>query len=439
MALSLSIPKELRKLAWFGQGAGIQIAGPDLEVAVTRVRPSGAVVTGRFSLANFAARPAAEWGAEYSAHLRRIGASHLAATVLLPRRDVIARTVTLPGVSASDLEGAIRFQLDSLHPYGEDEVAWGWSPLSGGAAMVGIARRATLERYAQLFVEAGIAVASFTFSAAAIHAGLDLNGGAPAEGFYSFTATVEGAVEVYGQSPAKPVFSAELESASPRAAALAASELRLPADTPPRALEELLPVPRLNPLANDLARNPLPYAASLAAACPHLAPAANLLPAELRKSTSRTMLVPTLALAAALLLTAGAMLAYSRIADREYLKRIDAEIRQLEPQARRAAALDREIDTIRARTRLLDEFRGRTRADLDALNELTRLVPPTAWTNAIDLARDNARIAGEAPQASSMLKILDSSPLFENSEFSLITKSQNSELFQIRTTREARK
>ena len=57
--------------------------------------------------------------------------------MLLPRREVIVRQIALPGVAAKDLEGAIRFQLDTLHPYGDDEVVWGWSPLAYGGVLVG--------------------------------------------------------------------------------------------------------------------------------------------------------------------------------------------------------------------------------------------------------------------------------------------------------------
>ena len=57
----------------------------------------------------------------------KLGAAHIAATVLLPRRDVIVRTVHLPGVSDRDLEAAIRLQIDSLHPFSEDEVYFSWA------------------------------------------------------------------------------------------------------------------------------------------------------------------------------------------------------------------------------------------------------------------------------------------------------------------------
>ena len=157
MAFDIHIPKDVRKLLAFGSGVGIEIGPADLEVVAARVRPSRVKVLGRLKIAGFAARPAAEWGAEYSRFLRSLGLGHVSAAVLLPRRDVIVRVVALAGVASKDTAAAIRFQLDSLHPYGEDEISWGWSPLAFGAVLVGIVRRAVADHYIQLFTEAGIA------------------------------------------------------------------------------------------------------------------------------------------------------------------------------------------------------------------------------------------------------------------------------------------
>jgi hypothetical protein len=441
MALQFPISKDLRKLMAFGSGVGIQIGAQDLEIVAARVRPGGVQVLGRLVIANWAARPAAEWGAEYSKFLKSLGASYLSATVLLPRRDIIVRHLALPGVSNRDVEGAIRFQLDSLHPYGEDEVVWGSSPLGYGAVMVGIARRAAVDRYFQLFNEAGIAVAAFTFSAAAFHAALRLNGPTASEGFFALGRSATGGVEVYGESPARPVFSAEFDMPPQRAAALAISELRLAPGTQPRALEELLPKPSSNPVENDLSRNALPYATALAGACSRLAPAANVLPVENRRYSSRAMFIPTLVLAGIVLLAVVSVIAYSRYAESRYLKKMQTEIAGLEPRAARAAAYDRQAAQLRSRAELLDQFRSRTRLDLDTLRELTRLIEPPAWTTAIDLTRDGVRVTGEAPQAAALLKILDSSPEFENSAPDVIQRSTSGagEMFQIHTSRENRK
>ncbi len=416
MPIEISIPKDMRRLLAFGSGVGIEINGDDLEVVAARVRPSRVRVLGRFTIQNFTGRPAAEWGAEYAQFLKSWGVGYLSATVLLPRRDVIARQVALPGVAAKDVEGAIRFQLDSLHPYGEDEISWGWSPLEYGAVLVGIVRRAEMERYISLFTEAGILVSSFTFSAAAVHAAVRLNGAAHlSQGFVALSRSAAGAVEVYGESQTRPVFSAEFDVPAPRAASLALSEMRLPPDTAPFNLEDVLPKPAVNPVENDLSRNALPYATALAGACPWLAPSANVLPPDQRRRSARGVFIPTIVLAAAVLLTAGGLLLYAHYSERQYLRKLQAEITALEPIARHADALSTEIQQDRARVQLLDQFRNQTRADLNALNELTHLVEPPAWINSITLNRDSVRITGEAPQAAPLVKILDSSPLFQNS------------------------
>jgi Tfp pilus assembly protein PilN len=414
--METSFAKDVRKLLAFGSGVGIEINGDDLEVVAARVRPSKVRVLGRVTIKNFTGRPAAEWGAEYAGLLKSWGVGYLSATVLLPRREVIVRQVALPGVAAKDLESAIRFQLDSLHPYGEDEVCWGWSRLEYGAILVGIVRRAEVERYISLFTEAGILVSSFTFSAAAVHAAVRLNGaGHLSQGFVALSRSAAGAVEVYGESQTRPVFSAEFDLAAPRAASLALSELRLPPDTVPFNLEDVLPKPAVNPVENDLSRNALPYATALAGACPWLAPPANVLPSSQRRRSARGIFIPTIVLVAAVLLVGSGVLLYAHYSERQYLRKLQAEIGVLEPVARHADVLEAEIQQDRARVQLLDQFRNQTRADLNALNELTKLVEPPAWFNSITLNHDSVRIAGEAPQAASLVKILDSSPLFQNS------------------------
>ena len=442
MPLQLALPKDLtkdfRKLLAFGSGVGIEIGASGLEVIAARVRPGKIEVLGRLVIEHYATRPAAEWGAEYGRFLAALGMSHLSATVLLPRREVIVRQAPLPGVAQKDIEGAIRFQIDSMHPYGDEEVAWGWSPLQYGAVLVGVARRDVIERYRTLFLEAGIAVASFTFSAAAMHSAIRLNGAAHGAGFLALGRTATGAVEAYGESQARPVFSAEFQLPPQRAALLALAELRLPPDTPPLTMEQVLPKPAVNPVENDLSRNALPYATALAGACPRLAPSANVLPPEHRRSSSRAMLIPSLVLGGLLLVLAGGLFAYRAWADRKYLAEVNAEIAKIEPLALRARSLERQVERARTQTQILDRFRAQTRLDLDALNELTRVIEPPAWANVINLNREVARIMGEAPAGGALVKILDSSPFFQNTVPDSINRGPAGagETFQIHTSRE---
>jgi Tfp pilus assembly protein PilN len=436
------IPGGLRKWLAIGTGVGIEIRGEDLHAVIAKVRPSGVDLLSAATIEKFRDRPAAEWGAEFAAVLRKRGATHLPAHILLPRDEVIVRQVVLPGVTDQDLQAAVRFQIDALHPYGEDDVLYSAARVGGtSTVLIGITRRDLLENYLNLFTGAGIKVASFTFSAAAIYSALRLVTAPPAAGFLALQPTGEG-VEAYGESEARPVFSASFAAPELRARAMAASELRLPPESEPVALLDLLPYPRGASRENEeyhaaLSERALPYATALAGACPRLALPLNLLPDAMRASVSRLLFVPTMVLSgvlAILLVLAALQGAYQRS---QYLATVNAEIAKLQSAVNRASALDKSMETARKRTKLLDEFRRRSKNDMDAINELTHLLPPPAWLSQLDLTRTTINISGEAEQAAPLLKQIDNSKLFEDSEFTMpMARVTGGEAFRIRASRE---
>ena len=171
----------------FGSGVGIEIGERHLQVVAVSVRPKGSRVLGTLRIDNYAGSPAAEWGAQYAAFTKRFGLAHVAATVLIPRRDVILRQLSMPGVTDKDLDSAVGFQLETLHPYNEADVITTWSRLrqpSGKSpdVVVGITRRGVITQLQTLFAEAGIKVAAYTFSAATLYSSLRLYG-TPEVGF----------------------------------------------------------------------------------------------------------------------------------------------------------------------------------------------------------------------------------------------------------------
>jgi Tfp pilus assembly protein PilN len=390
---------------------------------------------------DYKTRPAAEWGAELTSFLRSVGAAHIAATVLLPRQDVIVRTVQLPGVADKDLEAAIRLQIDSLHPFAEDDVYFSWARVGKSASvLVGVARKEVLDRLSTMFSEAGVKVASFTFSAAALYAAIRLRPVPTPVGFMVVRET-DREIEIYGESEARPVFSAAFPPVGDRALGLAKSELRLEPDTQPLSFAELLPKPSVFPPNHDPATpefnlNALPYATAVAGACPWLSIDGNLLPMEQRRASSRVRLIPTVTLASLLLLTVGGLAAQSHWADSRYLGILQHEIRRYQPQADKVAAIDTAVTTARQRTQLLDDYRRRAKYDLDALAEITKLIPPPAWVGSLDMDRQTINIAGESNDAAGLLKTLDGSALFERSEFTMpLNRTQTGEAFRIRTAR----
>jgi Tfp pilus assembly protein PilN len=422
----------------FGTGVGIEIGREDLHVMVARIRPSGAIILGELNIPRFRETPASEWGASYAAFLKKLELSHLAATVLLPREEIVVRQVLLPGVSDKDLGAAIRFELDALQPYADADSVSGWSRIGKTASvLVGMARRDTIARYSSLLAEAGVKVAALTFSAPAIYSALRLYAAPPPGGIVTL-AEEEDELEIYGESPTWPLFSARLDAALARARDLAISELRLAPETAPVPLQDALPHPIAAPADVDRSRTALAYSAALAAAAPRPSLAVNLLPAEQRQISSRLRYAPTLVLAGIALLMAAVVLAYPSYADRRYLGLLQAEVRKLEPRAKEAATLDRIIATSRNRSQVLDTFRRQTKEDMEALGELTNLIKSPAWLNSLQLTRDSVSLSGEAEQAAPLLKILDGSRQFKSSDFTLpLARNGSSENFSIRSTRQA--
>jgi len=419
-----------------GSGVGIEILGDQLRVVVVRVRPGGAVVLGAASIEHFRTRPAAEWGSEYAEFLKHTGASHLAASVLLPRGELVARQVTLPGVEAKDLDSAIRYQIDSLHPYAEDDAIWDSERLPmPGSLLVAITQRETVERYSELFAQAGIKVAGFTFSGAALYSASRLLAQPDPDGFVALEER-KGEVEAYGESPTEPAFSALFDATPERVVPLASSQLRLAPGAEPLGFADILPVPRRAPDAFTVADWALAYATALAAACPRGALKVNLLPVENRSTTSRAMYIPTAVLAGVLLILVVVLLVQSMLADRRYLAVVESEIARLEPEVKRSQAAEKAAEQARERVIQLDNFRIRPKNDLDALHELTRLFAPPIWLEGIDLSRETVTLSGEADQAAGLLKTLDQSKFFRNSEFtSPISRVGAGEIFRIRTQR----
>ena len=399
--------------------------------SIVRSRPSGSSVVASAIIRNFASRPAAEWGSELLRFLATAGEPHLAATIVLPREEVIVRTVRLAGVAEKDTASAIELQLDTLHPWDDEPIEWSWWRVTPSDVVVGVVRQSTLSYYETLFSEAGIPMAAATFSSAVIHAALRLQQAVPAS-IFCYMTPGPGRVEIYGESEAKPCYSAGFSLPVERALAVARAELRLPQEHAALNLSDAL--------SSASAISPIAYAAALAASAPLAARFANLLPAPRRASHSRTRYLIPGTLGALLVIGLFVVFVlFPFLNERRYVSDLLAEQGRLERPALRVQSIDKTLATDRARIASLDEFRGHPQADLDVLNELVRLLPEQVWTNSIEILPDSVVIAGEADQAAPLLKLLDSSPLFEKSEPVMsYTRNGQTEQFRIKTMRRGR-
>jgi general secretion pathway protein L len=148
-------------------------------------------------------------------------------------------------------------------------------------------------------------------------------------------------------------------------------------------------------------------------------------------------LIPTIALASILMLLSGALAAHSSYADSRYLGVLQHEVLRFEPQARRIDALERQTAAMRARAQAIDDFRRRTKSDMDTIAEITKVIAPPGFVSSMDLDRNTIQLAGEMDQAAVVLKQLDESPFFERSQFTMpITRGVTGEVFRVRAERQ---
>lgn len=432
-----SAPSWWKRLTQSGSGLAIEAKDGHLDVMLVRVRPSGVRLLGWKRFLSYTERPASEVGVEIKQFLREMGSAHLAAHVLLPREETIVRTLNMPGVADKDLNAALDLQLESLHPYADQPVVFGAARIAkGNAVLVGLCREDVIDRWVNFFTEAGLKLASFRISADVYHRAVRVLR-TPPSGFLCAAEVGDQEVEIYGESAARPVYSAYLYAPPQLALGQALSELRLGSDRAITDLESLLPDPETVE-AGQIAKQHLSlYATAIGAATVFPQPSVNLLPAELRKGSNWGMLLPTLALTGVVALLGAGFFVQQSLYQREYVERLQAEISKLETQVAAGRKLDEEGEGFLHRLDQFKEYRTRSKADLDALLAVTTALPDTAWVTQLELARDNVTLSGDAVSADDLLRILDADAHFEGSTFSMpLQRAGEREQFRLRANRE---
>lgn len=159
----------------------------------------------------------------------------------------------------------------------------------------------------------------------------------------------------------------------------------------------------------------------------------NLVPKELRKRPGRIGVYLVLVLVVLSVASVAAWGTSKYLYHQAVIDNYDAEILQLKSIAARYEKLDAEVAQLTGR---LDHLNTLVSSGMPAsalLNEMSRLIPKTAWVTHFILRKEELRISGYAQTASELISILENSPLFKEVAFrSAITKGKNGkEKFEI--------
>jgi Tfp pilus assembly protein PilN len=129
---------------------------------------------------------------------------------------------------------------------------------------------------------------------------------------------------------------------------------------------------------------------------------------------------------------------YQEYENRRLLAKLDAELAQLLPSVNRVRNLEAQINAQHAQLTALASYASWPAEDLAVLRELTRLLPLNTYVAALELTRDRVTFSGETEQSMELLKLMDDSPLFADSEFlgAPARQPNGKETFQLRAIRE---
>ncbi len=143
----------------------------------------------------------------------------------------------------------------------------------------------------------------------------------------------------------------------------------------------------------------------------------NLLPAEQRRSRAFNVRSLNLALSACLVvLLAAAIIIPIAEKDRAVAK-LDAQVSAAAAAAREGSELRKELATMAAASQFLVQKRQNDTLTVELIDELSRILPDHTWVARLDLSASSLQLQGQSGASSTLIKIIESSPHFENAAF----------------------
>ena len=152
----------------------------------------------------------------------------------------------------------------------------------------------------------------------------------------------------------------------------------------------------------------------------------NLLPSGLRKKPNRIGIYMMFILAGFVLLGALAWGGSNVLRHHWALEQLDGELQQLRSKIKKIELIEAKKNDLESRARSLGRLRQGSVPVLDVLKELSVRTPKDAWLKQFDFSEKGIQIRGEADSASSLIPLLEASPIFKDVAFlSAITKGRN--------------
>jgi Tfp pilus assembly protein PilN len=448
----------------------VEIAGPHLNLVAVIRGWRGFELTHSMKVENFeqrdplALRPAVD---EFFRHAR---VDKTQTMVVVPRSEVVLRSFEFPQAVLENLPNIMGYQIENFEPLDRSELAFTYEALPSGGGpkldvMVAMGRRDRIEHWQKFFTSLGITPRALVAGSSGLARVMQWEKSVAARennfllrvgnDDFEWIATLRGRLLRSLRFP--------LESSEPRAAQWMREFDRLSAElhlerkdvhnlfvagihletalADLRAQDASLPIHAIRtPGALQCSLKTAEFSEISAAvgagmqALSRGGMALNLMAGGEVSTLPRWRWAPAYALCGVALLLVAAGFIQPFVEQHQFLGQLDAELVRLRPQVRQVERLSTETDELHQKAQTLANLKGADARNLEALREISELLPDTAWLNEFNLRGDTVEISGWAESASTLVQTLSQSPLFKDVTLaSGITRTQQGkEVFRIR-------
>jgi len=447
------------------QSLGIAIVGETIRLSLVERLLNRFQIRGLLQLSEWSSTPVTESKKRVADFLVQHKAADCPAVLVVPRQETVMRQLVLPLEAEANLAKAIEYQMVNLLPAEDAAVAYDYAAFrqegTPGSLRVSVffVLQSVLDRYLQICADLGIRLARVVptgVSFANYCAVLGEHFKTKTALFLSTqnqTCEVVGVVEqrllVWSEGPIpedeqfQEFLKAEFDYFR--------SQARLAEDAPVDVffsgkfeVPEKASLELLNAKGHTLAQ-PLSFglgtgdkvfssremqehfvslAAGVSALRKKVPEAVNLLPADKRARRSTWQVVPAYTLLAVNCLLLLALLFRGRIQQSLFSSQLSQEISRIEPEVKKIRGVEDDLAQMMQRANLLVEFKVKNAHVLEALVELSEILPADTFVADLIFKDGVFEINGLSGQAAALPQIIENSPMFKNVEFvAAITRS----------------
>ena len=419
---------------------GIELAGPDLRIAIVRSFLNRRRLVHVFEISGFSTLSDDEKRQRLTDLRKKQGLPQSRVHLALPHDLGVIRQIELPVEVRTRVEQVVRLQLDTFAPWPVDDIYWGFSsesPRKGAktlTATISMIPKSALDSQIELFGSVGLPLSGVSLSAVAWVQGVSdmwvdsrptiILGceegyveGALLHGPKLFAATQKGNETALHARAIVEKLVALGRVVSPEDVRLITHGAAV--ESLPGGSDESEDASVRLPMENAHPGSIRKFGA-IAAAGMGLGGGSfdvNVLPAEMRYRASQLRLVPTYILAVLAVLSGVLLLAREPYQNTLYAARIESEIQRLAGGVDEISEQGTRLNQMDERYRaLVGHIRSRDR-NLEILETLATALPATAWLSNYSYQDGSITISGFAENTADLQRFLEDSPLLQGVRF----------------------